>query len=951
MPANRDWPTMHTPPLSPLWTRRRMAPRKDRHRRRGVAAILAMMFLIMFGSLSAAMAIASRGNVTTAATNVHVSRAHHAAETGLRVAGSRLGEAANRFLMSNSDISASVGWDLWRGNTGSLGTMTVLPAATGRQDLSAPSGLAAAVAEVHSLDQNVVDEAGIDGVTIGNAMAGMSASDYKTTQWVYTPAVAIEDAQGDTPALCYSVIYAPLANGTDVRAIVTGYDFSFTRNGQPITRTMMQDFHLSKRVNHAIISPSRVMLGKNVDVTGDLGLRYTDVTYDNGDPLVARSDFRGLTAGLDQKLNYLRTAITNYDVDGDNRLRIGHAVEGDGAGAAEALYAQATGDTASNPYTDATGDGFVDEFDVFIKEFDTSGDHRVSRAEFTNNSGQLIDASLFDLIDSSNPDRNRNGLYGFIDSNGNGFYDTGEVFVDVDSSRNPSVNRDQVLGYMDGYLDKRDRYTKVVGKLVYKVDKNTWTSNRGAVITHVEGAIRTTDGASPTTYNASNTVLPSITASSFSSTGNDLQAAANGSSFASQVAALEGVPGAAAPSVSALSADANNDGRPDNYTTAYWEKMPYNSPNFSDYYYRPVYRNIVFRDVQIPMGTNALFVNCWFIGVTWVRTDTANTHSLWTEYGKLKMGNDGYPAPNADRYVYGDNTGENSYPTMLPSSACPPNQMIMMATVPMDKADIPANQVAFVTGYSNLPDPLVISGLRVVDTKPRSNNIRFHDCLFVGSIVSDAPSGYTQARNKVQFTGRTRFVRQNPDYPDTTNMNPEEADLSTIEKSSLMLPGYSVDVGSFNSPNTQNVDLHGAVIAGVLDVRGNAVIDGALLLTYAPAFGQGPLQDALGNPIGNPAAFNTTLGYFGSADGDQESIDPSTLPIVNGVRVVGWDTNGDGLADVAASQAQPNGSTAVPFNGFGRVHLRFNPSIRLPNGIMLPLQFDSMPETYREGRL
>jgi hypothetical protein len=400
-----------------------------------------------------------------------------------------------------------------------------------------------------------------------------------------------------------------------------------------------------------------------------------------------------------------------------------------------------------------------------------------------------------------------------------------------------------------------------------------------------------------------------------------------------------------------LSADANNDGRPDNYTTAYWEKMPYNSPNFSDYYYRPVFRNIVFRDVQIPMGTNALFDNCWFIGVTWVRTDTSNTHRLWTEYGKMDMGNDGYPKAAATRYVYGDNSGETSYPAMLPGTATPPTAMIYMANPPLDKADIPANQVAFVVGYDNLPDPLVVSGSRVIDTKSRSNNIRFHDCLFVGSIVSDSPGGYTQARNKVQFTGKTRFVRQNPDYPDTDNMNPEDADLSVIEKSSLMLPGYSVDLGSFNSPNTQNVDLHGAVIAGVLDVRGNAVIDGALMLTYAPAYGQGPLQDALGNPIGNPAAFNTTLGYFGTADGDQESIDPNTLPVVGGVRIVGWDTNGDGLADIAASQAQPGGSTAVPFNGFGRIHLRFNPEIRLPNGIMLPLQYEALPTTYREGRL
>ena len=59
--------------------------------RRGVAAVLAMMFLILFGSLSVAMAIASKGNLTTSATYLHVSRAQSAAETGLAIAQRRLG--------------------------------------------------------------------------------------------------------------------------------------------------------------------------------------------------------------------------------------------------------------------------------------------------------------------------------------------------------------------------------------------------------------------------------------------------------------------------------------------------------------------------------------------------------------------------------------------------------------------------------------------------------------------------------------------------------------------------------------------------------------------------------------------------------------------------------------------------------------------------------------------
>ncbi len=98
--------------------------------RRGVAAVLAMMFLILFGSLSVAMAIASRGNITTAATHLHVGRAQSAAETGLAVARARLAESAARFLISESTVDATFGANFWNGNLGPLGTTQVLPART-----------------------------------------------------------------------------------------------------------------------------------------------------------------------------------------------------------------------------------------------------------------------------------------------------------------------------------------------------------------------------------------------------------------------------------------------------------------------------------------------------------------------------------------------------------------------------------------------------------------------------------------------------------------------------------------------------------------------------------------------------------------------------------------------------------------------------------------------------
>jgi hypothetical protein len=962
--------------------------------RRGVAAVLAMMFLILFGSLSVAMAIASKGNITTSATYMHVSRAQSAAETGLAIAQRRLANAAERFVISNSNVDGTFGWNLWSGNLGALGQHTVLPPRTGRQDLADPGSMAQAVAQDHALDQDTVIEAGPLTVTICGAPAGAS-SEYKNDDWVVTPAVALEPrvTGSTTPPLCYSITYAPLANGTDIRAIVTGYDYAYSRAGIPIKRTIMQDFRMAKKVKSAIISPSRIMIGKNVLVSGDVGSRFTGVTYTNGNPLTLKSDFAGISPLLDQKLAAFYAGLAQYDVDGDNRLRVSHPVEALGVPSGGTDY---DGDGQPDAaFDDVTGDGYVDEFDIFIRQFDSNHDGKITLShaltdgtpaanqppELVDGAGNPLDEDLALLIDSSNPDRNKNGIYGFVDANRNGRWDAGETMLDFDSGSN--TYRDQVLGYRDGYIDKKDQYAKVNGQLSFKVDAAAWTTAQGALQPILRGPIVPTEGKPPLSFTVSDNDLPDMNVAMFGPAQSNLQTDADGLPFNQQVASQLGVSQAqlatyveghganySGPMYQRLDWDGNNDGLPDNWNTAYFEKMPFNSPSFTDYYYRPVYENMVFKDVQIPEGNNGLFKNCTFVGVTYVKCEQANTHILWAEYGKMHINNGGTrPQPAFSRVVYGDDAGETNYPdpSILSIGERLPGGtngglVLMSMNTPLDKADLPNDQAAVVIGFGALPDPLKLlvdvqghpspAGTirRVVDTKPFSNNIRFHDCLFVGSIVSDAPQGYSQARNKLQFTGGTRFVQQHPTAPNDPALNPQSADMADIKTSSMMLPGYSVDLGSYNSPPDQDIQLKGAIIAGVMDIRGNANIDGALLMTFSPVWGEGPLRDALNNPAGNPANFNTTIGYFGPAEGDQEAFDPNAMPIVNGVRVAGWDIDGDGLVDVAPDQPQPAGSTPIPFYGYGRINLRFDPKMAIPSGIMLPMSMDPLPGTYKEGR-
>jgi Tfp pilus assembly protein PilX len=801
--------------------------------RRGVASVLAMMFLILFGSLAAAMAIASKGNIKTAATHLHVSRAMSAAETGLAVARVRLAEAASRFVVSHSQVDSTFASDMWTGDTSGYGTVTLIAPPSGYEEASNPAGIAQALANHHAADQNTITGVTVDAPTIGRAPADADTTIYSGDGWVFTPAVKLETGSGRYNAtLGYSIRYAPLQNGTDVRAIVTGYDFDDTRGGTPITRTIMQDFRISKRVDSAIVSPSRILIGKNVQITGDLGVRYTQVTENNGDPLTIRSDFFGLNATLDAKLTDLFNALKTADVDGDNRLRINNPTEAAGIPSATKDYN--SDGTADNAFADVTGDGYVDEFDVFIKHFDANSDGKVTlptsltagtpaqgrNPEFT------LDDDLVLLIDSAVPDRNKNGIYGWVDTNGNGRWDSGEAMNDYDNVA--YANRDQVLGWRDGYVDKKDQYAKVRGRLVFKTTDTAWRTAQGDYSAKLRGPVKPAAGKPPRTFGAGDDQLPNITSDNFVDSEAALRTAADGGSFSTQVASNLGVAANTLPTYVETKAsgtkryfrvdpDANLDGRPDNYATAYFEKMPFNSPNYSDWYYRPVYENMVFKDVKIPMGTNALFRQLHLRRRHLRRDRLGEQPCPLRRVRQAQAQHHRQQARASDRpHRLRRQRRRDQLPRHASLDRHPARRHDPHGHHALDKADIPANQVSTTQGYNNLPDPLIINGKRIVDTKAISNNIRFHDCLFVGSIVSDKPGTYTQVRNKLQFTGSTRFTDKHPEYPDNSSLNPDSTDVAEIAKSSMMLPNYSVDIGTFNSPTNQNVQLKGAIIAGVL---------------------------------------------------------------------------------------------------------------------------------------
>lgn len=861
----------------------KLKQRTTNNQRRGVAAVLAMMFLVLFGSLSAAMAIVSQGNLRTASSHLLVTRSLGAVDTGLDIARSRLAQASARFRIEKGVVDDAYADDLWNGTWSNADGEVLDP--TGA---AATSGVAGILTDMHMLDSTI--SLPVEYATDGS--------------WLITnPIVLARDANGNAIEAT-QITYIPLGSG-DFRAVVTGYAYDGIA-GTWITRTAQQDFLVLKRIKHAILGPSKIMVGKNVQINGPIGARYDQVDEVDGHPIVVSSDFYGLDSTLDDIIEDFYTAVLTSDTNGDNRLYIDHTIEGAALGALNNndYDGDATPDGAFTEIA-SSADGVLDEFDLFLKFYDDNSDGKVvldgilvagTPNELLSPEFGGIDDDLAFLIDSALPDRN------------------GDGYVDA---------RDTALGYRDGALDAKDRYAKIRGSVALRANRDDWENQLDADGNPLDdyqkilkGAIRAGDGDAPVAFDQDDDTLPNIEFDTFDTAQTALAAASNGGSFLSQVglayiSTLDTAPDGSVTGVTLNPVFDSGAGPTDDFARIV-ERAPYGAPAAADWYERPVIRNKVFKDVHIPVGTNALFENCTFVGVTYVETYTNNTHDAWRYYG----------VQNQDLTL--------KYPPLPDASDAQLDNDYYDATI--------IKPVSF-----NVPR-LQISGTPYVDTKVLSNNIRFNDCLFVGSIVADKPQVFSPIRNKIAFTGATQFYTQHPDEPENTSLNPDEDDLPLILQSSLMLPQYSVDIGTNNASPSQDVNLQGLVIAGILDIRGNTTLNGALLLTFDPRTTDPALQH-FGQAVGNPANFNITLGYFSPDQGDLEGY---SIFEYNGQQIVGFDLDGDGLPDTTNPG---DGGVAVPFNGYGKVTLNFDPNIAMPNGLIAPIDIEPISYTYREGRL
>ncbi|MEM9753321.1 MAG: hypothetical protein AAF916_08030 [Planctomycetota bacterium] len=814
-------------------------------RQRGVAALLAMMFQVIFGSLAAAMAIVSQGNLRTAESHLKINRTLAAAETGLSLMTYHL-EVATRFdgdgdtrpdvtttdgliHAGNLDDADGNAYDLWEdirdllkaqfdGDTHNLAEPTVT--VIGTDSFGRPiRQLEVGPIRVGPGEPDFIatfTQHPIPGEDYDNAMYGRAPYDGSDP-----------DSGIDTPVSA--------ANPLDARFIrvrVTAFDDGGGNNSYQgaeigadhsrVYRSVQMDYMLTKRIPYALLSRSRIMVGRNVQIDGPIGSHFREVNLTNGHPVQTVSDFRGLDSSLDTRLDELIVTLMSNDANGDNRINIESSSETAGITDPAAL--------------DLDGDGYITDFDFAIEAFDSNGDGRISASEFGTTSDPTKQ-QLFELINEVSP------------------Y-AGQVYANGDDH--------------DDFLDRYDFYAKIRGPISILATETDWENGAagGSYQDYLQGPLMPDYGQAPVTFDdtsdadAFQFTQDDFNISRFASTATttvESQAAAAVVNDPSYTSADGTGTSYRAGDVTTKDVDLDGDGNVDGY-----EPVPFGAAFPYDHYARPVYENLEFVNAKIAKGTNAVFVNCRFIGVTYIETEETNSDPLYNYIGMQ----------NAD--------GSFKHPDK---------------TININGVDYGGNE----------PD---VGVDQAIGTKKLGNNVRFHNCTFEGAIVSGnwpgggtslQPREFTHVRNKVAFTGNTSFNIEN------SNML-SDAEKELYQRSTLLLPHFSVEMGSFDEgyASTETVELSGTIVAGLIDMRGQVDVNGTVVTTFEPTSNSGPV-------IGNTSPqFNTTLGYFDGSAGDLEA-----------------DLNG--------------------LVGLGKIKLRYDPSIPLPDGIDGPITILPIRSTFTEG--
>jgi hypothetical protein len=625
-------------------------------RRRGSTAVMAMLFLMVLSTLAIAMFSSATMNVQSSGNLAHVERARALAESGLRWQAYRFVRMPRPKTLAGR-IDATVAADLWPDLKDAIRT-------------------------------------DYDGLV---APAERGADDYGT--WIESKPIAIDGGDDRFVITVEQPFVDPADPLGEVKMRVTS-----TATAHGATRSVSMLFGITKKVRFAVVGKVPIQLGRNTIVEGPVGM----ATPNKYPPILMLSDFMHFHTGLRDRVtgwnNFLKgnSTVNGVSVKNhngyDNRVSVNHPLEMD-------LAARAG-------YRDVNGDAYVDEYDLFLDTFDADRDGGVSRQEFTKPfSSELYDDNLFNAIDSL-------GAPSFA----------GDV---------------QREGYQDGRIDNSDGYAKVRGQIALAATANEWQSNlagQGKTINDmIQGGVAPDDPTeAPVKFGADASDIFDLAPENFEQAALNFAAktgsaagttkrtqgrienttltaadvayspphvkitAAGGTSFAvNQVVTTDAFNAANAAAQAAGKTKATSTTAP---TTAD-EKTPLGSTTHQATYRRPVFRKMHFKNVKIPKGTNALFEDCTFEGVTFVEMERNITKSNGTVTTNKDDGMTWSKKMNSG-YTFSANTA-------------------LTATTSQ--------------GFS------------------KGNNIRFNNCTFEGPLAGNYATAYTHFTNSWEFTGATRF--------------------------------------------------------------------------------------------------------------------------------------------------------------------------------------------------
>ncbi len=157
-----------------------------------------------------------------------------------------------------------------------------------------------------------------------------------------------------------------------------------------------------------------------------------------------------------------------------------------------------------------------------------------------------------------------------------------------------------------------------------------------------------------------------------------------------------------------------------------------------------------------------------------------------------------------------------------------------------------------------------------LSTSKNYNNIRFENCTFNGVIVTNTPQALNSnwwMGNNLYFTGEAAFENQ-----------------SSVQEATILAPHFNVNLGNTNPNASENNVLTGAIVGGIVDVRGNAQIYGTIIsMADTSAYSSGYVTN-IGVTLEDGGSETTEAGDVGviSITPDEDTMLPSGIksPII-----------------------------------------------------------------------